>query len=159
MIRRIFLALFALTGVVAFGGWMQIADTESGPQTGLRVEALSVITPQGRRDFRVEIAETPAQREIGMMWRVGVSPGQGMLFDFRQPQQAAFWMKNTLIPLDIIYIRADGTIANIAANAQPLSLVALPSAGPVRGVLEIGGGEAARRVFPPPPRAAPKKQR
>jgi uncharacterized membrane protein (UPF0127 family) len=82
-----------------------------------------------------------------------------MLFDFHTPQQVAFWMKNTLIPLDMIFIRADGVIANIADNTEPYSEAPIPSAGPVLGVLEIGGGltqelgikpgdKVTHRIFP-----------
>lgn len=116
----------------------------TGPQTGLRVERLSILTPRGTRAFRVEMADTPRTREIGMMWRTSVPRGTGMLFDFKQPQQAGFWMENTLSSLDIIFIRADGTIANIAANATPLSRAVILSVGPIVGVLEIGAGEARR---------------
>jgi uncharacterized protein len=116
----------------------------SGPQTGLRVERLSIATPRGTRTFRVEMADTPQSREIGMMWRTSVPRGTGMLFDFKAPQQVYFWMENTLSSLDIIYIRADGTIANVAANAPPLSRAVIPSSGPIVGVLEIGAGEARR---------------
>jgi uncharacterized protein len=116
----------------------------TGPQTGLLVERLTVATPRGQRVFRVEMADTPQSREIGMMWRTTVPRGTGMLFDFKTPQQVYFWMENTLSSLDIIYIRADGTIANIAANAPPLSRAIIPSSGPIVGVLEIGAGEARR---------------
>jgi uncharacterized protein len=116
----------------------------SGPQTGLRVERLSIATPRGVRPFRVEMADTPRSREIGMMWRTSVPRGTGMLFDFKQPQQAGFWMENTLSSLDLIFIRSDGTIANIAANATPLSRAVIPSDGPILAVLEIGAGEARR---------------
>jgi uncharacterized protein len=116
----------------------------SGPQTGLRIERLTIATPRGQRAFRVEMADTPKSREIGMMWRTSVPRGTGMLFDFKAPQQVYFWMENTLTSLDIIYIRADGTIANIAANAPPLSRAVIPSSGPIVGVLEIGAGEARR---------------
>lgn len=116
----------------------------TAPQTGLRVEQLSIVTPRGPRVFRVEIADTPRTRDIGMMWRTQVPRGTGMLFDFKAPQPAYFWMENTLSSLDLIFIRADGTIANIAPNAVPLSRTIIPSDGPVLGVLEIGAGEAAR---------------
>jgi uncharacterized protein len=120
------------------------APTPTGPQTGLRVERLTIATPRGARVFQVEMADTAQSREIGMMWRTSVPRGTGMLFDFKSPQQVYFWMENTLSSLDIIYIRADGRIANIAANAPPLSRAVIPSAGPIVGVLEIGAGEARR---------------
>ena len=116
----------------------------TAPQTGLRIERLSIATPRGIRNFRVEMADTPASREIGMMWRTAVPRATGMLFDFKAPQPVYFWMENTLSSLDIIYIRSDGVIANIAANAVPLSRAVIPSEGPIVGVLEIGAGEARR---------------
>lgn len=116
----------------------------NGPQTGLRVERLTIATPRGTRAFQVEMADTPASREIGMMWRTNVPRGTGMLFDFKTPQPVFFWMENTLSSLDLIFIRADGTIANVAPNATPLSRAVIPSTGPIVGVLEIGAGEARR---------------
>lgn len=138
------------------------ANTEAGPQRGLRVEPLSIATQRGVRSFRVEIADTPQTREIGMMWRTDVPRGTGMLFDFHTPQPVSFWMKNTMVPLDLIFIRQNGTIARITANAVPFSLSPLPSGEPIRAVLEIAGGEAARlglapgqrvthRIFPAAP--------
>jgi uncharacterized membrane protein (UPF0127 family) len=125
------------------------AQPIDGPQRGLRVEPLSIQTPRGVKRFSVEIAETPRTREIGMMWRDAAPPGTGMLFDFHRPQEVAFWMRNTLISLDLVFIRADGTILRVTPNATPLSLQALPSGGPIRAVLEIGAGEAARLGLAP----------
>ena len=106
-------------------------------------EPLSVITGAGKTyHFRVEIADTDTSRERGLMYRRSLAPDAGMLFDFKTPQEVAFWMKNTYIPLDIIFIGPDGRILNIAANATPMSEANLPSAGPVLGVLEIKGGRA-----------------
>jgi uncharacterized protein len=134
------LATSVLTAAPSYADPAQI----TGPQTGLRVERLSIATPRGARAFRVEMADTPQSREIGMMWRTSVPRGTGMLFDFKALQPVYFWMENTLSGLDIIFIRADGTIANIAANATPLSRAVIPSNGPIVGVLEIGAGEARR---------------
>lgn len=142
-------ALAALTLLSGAGAVAQPANTEAGPQRGLRVEALSVATPRGVRSFLVEIADTPQTREIGMMWRTEVPRGTGMLFDFHTPQPVSFWMKNTMLPLDLIFIRQNGTIARITANAVPFSLAGLPSGEPIRAVLEIGGGEAARLGLAP----------
>lgn len=107
------------------------------------LEPLEVQTAQGVRRFRVEIADDPQERERGLMYRTVMAEGEGMLFDFQQPQLLSFWMKNTLIPLDIIFIGADGRIINIAENTTPLSLEPVPSAGPGVAVLEIGGGLSA----------------
>lgn len=107
-------------------------------------EALEVVTQKGMTRFFVEMAETPAQRERGLMFRKELAPDRGMLFNFYQTQpELAFWMRNTLISLDIIYIQADGTVLSIARNATPLSESPIPSGGPAMGVLEIAGGRAA----------------
>lgn len=105
-------------------------------------EELFVVTPTGRIRFFVEIADTEAERQKGMMFRKEAPPDRGMLFDMKQVAEAAFWMKNTLIPLDIIYIRPDGTILSIARNTTPLSEAPIPSGGPILGVLELAGGRA-----------------
>jgi uncharacterized membrane protein (UPF0127 family) len=103
-----------------------------------------VDTASGPKSFGVEVAEDEASREQGMMFRTGLKPDRGMLFDFHTPQPVTFWMKNCLISLDMIFIRADGVIANIHANAKPGDTTLLPSDGPILGVLEIGGGLSAK---------------
>ena len=93
--------------------------------------------------FIVEIAKTGEEQERGLMYRQSLAPDRGMIFPFAKPVRATFWMKDTLIPLDLIFIRADGTIANIAANARPMDLSIIPSDGAVSTVFEIAGGRAA----------------
>ena len=93
--------------------------------------------------FTVEIARTEAEQQTGLMNRPTLAPDRGMIFPYNPPQAVAFWMHNTLIPLDIIFVRADGTIARIAANAVPLSLDQVPAGEPVAAVFEIAGGRAA----------------
>ena len=105
---------------------------------------LSIATAHGRRRFRVELAQTPAEQERGLMFRTAVPKGTGMLFPMAPPRPASFWMKNTLVPLDMLFIRADGTIARIAANATPQSLDLVRSGEPVAAVLELAGGAAAK---------------
>ena len=78
------------------------------------------------------------------MFREGLAPNAGMLFPFKRERQISFWMKDTQIPLDMLFIRKDGTIARIAANATPLSTAVIPSREPVKAVLEIAGGRAAQ---------------
>jgi uncharacterized membrane protein (UPF0127 family) len=92
--------------------------------------------------FTVEVAETDKQQEIGLMFRRSLAPDRGMIFPYRPAQPVAFWMKNTLIPLDIIFIREDGRISSIA-RAEPLSLEPVPSSEPVVAVLEIAAGRSA----------------
>ncbi len=106
---------------------------------------LTVVSADGARHvFTVEVARTPMELEVGLMNRTELGPDAGMLFDLGQKEaEATFWMKNTLIPLDMIFIRADGTIRRIQANAVPQDLTLIPSNGPVRAVLEINGGRAA----------------
>ena len=103
---------------------------------------LTIKSKNGVHRFTVEVAATPQQQETGMMFRTSVAPDRGMVFPYEPAQEVAFWMKNTLIPLDIIYIRRDGTIVRIT-QAQALDLTPLPSGEPITAVLEIGGGRAA----------------
>ena len=102
------------------------------------------ITSRGKvHRFTVEMARTEEEQMTGLMNRPTLAPDRGMVFPFDPPRNASFWMKNTLIPLDMIFVRADGSIANIEANTVPLSLDPMASAGPVRAVFEIAGGRAA----------------
>jgi uncharacterized membrane protein (UPF0127 family) len=109
-----------------------------------RLEALEIVTGKGRVRFQVEIAATPAQQKRGLMFRESLAPDRGMLFTYAKPRPAAFWMKNTLIPLDIIYIAPNGRVLSIARNARPHDETPIASGGMVLGVLEIAGGRAAQ---------------
>lgn len=113
-------------------------------ESGLAQVPLTVSSMNGPHHFTVEIARTPTEQQRGLMFRQSLAPDRGMLFPFAEREQASFWMKNTLIPLDLIFIRSDGTIANIAANAKPYDETPLSSEGPVGAVLELAGGRAAR---------------
>ena len=93
--------------------------------------------------FTVEVAGTPQEQATGLMQRQSLAPDRGMVFPFATPRIASFWMKDTLIPLDIIFIRADGVITNIEANTVPLSLEPVMSYEDVTAVLEIAGGRSA----------------
>jgi uncharacterized membrane protein (UPF0127 family) len=109
------------------------------------LQPLTLVTEKGRFAFKVEDADTYQRRETGLMCRTALAPDRGMLFDFRQPtDDVSFWMHNTLIPLDIVYIRPDGRVLSIARNARPLDDTPLPAGGTVLGVLEIPGGRAAQ---------------
>jgi uncharacterized protein len=102
------------------------------------------ITSSGKvHRFNVEVARTEAEQERGLMFRDRLGPDQGMIFPMSPPRVASFWMKNTVIPLDMIFIRADGTIARIAAETEPYSLTPVSSGEPVAAVLEIKGGRAS----------------
>ena len=113
-------------------------------------EPLEIVTARGPVKLQVEIADTPGEREQGLMWRGSMPADRGMLFDFgRGEAEQAFWMRNTYIPLDILYIRADGRIHSIVQNARPLDETPLPSGGRVNAVLEINGGLAERLGISP----------
>jgi uncharacterized membrane protein (UPF0127 family) len=104
--------------------------------------SLVIVTASREIKFDVELALNEAERSRGLMFREKLGPYDGMLFDFQQEAPVSFWMKNTLIPLDMVFIAADGTIRHVHANAVPLSTDTIPSGFPVRGVLEINGGSA-----------------
>lgn len=109
-------------------------------------DRLEIVTRAGaHRVFHVELAVTPQQRETGLMYRQTLAPDAGMLFDFRSDQMVDMWMANTYVSLDMLFISRDGTIVKIAADTIPLSRAIIPSGSPVRAVLEIKGGEAARQ--------------
>lgn len=105
-------------------------------------EPVTVQTAEGSVTFTVELAETEAARARGLMHRDELAEDEGMLFDFGTERPVSIWMRNTEIPLDILYVRSDGEIAKIVANAQPYSERSLPSDFPVIAVLEIAGGQA-----------------
>ena len=120
-----------------------VPSVQGRPQVGLRVEPLSIVTGHGPVVLQVEIADNERTREVGMMWRTVVPPNRGMLFDFRTPRPVAFWMRNTLVSLDLIFIGPDGRIISIARSAIPRNETPIPGGGSVRAVLEIRGGRAA----------------
>jgi uncharacterized protein len=106
--------------------------------------SLTIDTASGPQKFAIELALTPAQQAQGLMYRKKLAPDAGMLFDFVNTAGRAFWMKNTLIPLDMLFIAANGRIADIHERAVPLSEAIIPSRAPVRAVLELNGGTVAR---------------
>lgn len=119
------------------------AALERSP-AGMEQLPLTVHSKSGVRKFIVEVARTPEEQARGMMFRESLAPDRGMIFpQANQPQMASFWMRNTLIPLDLLFIRTDGTIARIEANAVPLSEDPISSGEPVGAVLELAGGRAA----------------
>ena len=107
---------------------------------------LTIVTRAGvRHPFQLEIANTPETRSRGLMFRRELAPDRGMLFEFGQREtDVSMWMKNTYIPLDMLFIRANGLIHHIAENTTPLSEATISSNGPVKGVLEVIGGTARR---------------
>ena len=93
--------------------------------------------------FTVEVARTPQEQAQGLMNRQSLAPDRGMIFPYDPPAAASFWMKNTLIPLDMLFVRADGTIARIEENTAPLSLDPVAAGEPVAAVLELAGGRSS----------------
>jgi uncharacterized protein len=112
------------------------------PESGLEVIPLSVTTLGGTRHFRVEVARTPAEQARGLMFRTAMGPDEGMLFPYSQPQILSFWMRNTVISLDLIFIGPDRRVINVAANAVPYSEASIVSDAPAIAVLELNGGRA-----------------
>ena len=151
VLRAAVLALALAGGLAPLSAPVAARPTEAGkPQTGLKVVPLRIRTGDGRQHlYKVEVATTSDQQAFGMMFRTGMAPMTGMLFPMNPPRMASFWMENTLIPLDLVFIGADGQVRNVAAEAVPQSRAQLMSAGPVAAVLELKGGAAARLGLKP----------
>jgi uncharacterized membrane protein (UPF0127 family) len=133
-----------LCGMVFLASVAVFQPVAAQPQPTLPLSDLVIQTAKGPQRFRVELADNDMSRSRGMMFRTSMAPDAGMLFDFKQEQMASFWMRNTLLPLDMLFIKADGTILNIHQRAIPRDETGINSAGPVRAVLEVNGGTAAR---------------
>ncbi|VVT04596.1 conserved exported hypothetical protein [Sphingomonas sp. EC-HK361] len=136
------LAVLAIPAACARGGDATAADAPAG------TIALTITSSNGAHVFHVEVAKTEAAQARGLMYRTDIPKDGGMLFHPYPPaggglREASFWMKNTPSPLDILFIRADRTIARIAENTVPFSETPIPSGEPVAAVLEINGGRAA----------------
>jgi uncharacterized protein len=136
------LASSAVAAVPALAWQAKPRSAATAPSA--KLDTVEVLTSRGRVKFTVELAVTKAEQERGLMFRKSLAPDRGMLFPYNPPRPAAFWMKNTLIPLDIIYIAPNGRVLSIARNAVPHDQTPLPSGGVVGGVLEIAGGRAAQ---------------
>lgn len=145
---------------LALGAWLAAAALVAAPPAhaadGTTHESLKeplerfpqarVLIDTGGRThaFQVWIADTPPRRAQGLMWVRELPADRGMLFVFERPEPMSFWMKNTFIPLDLLFVAPDGRIIRIAENAKPLSLAPIDSMGVARGVLELAGGTARR---------------
>jgi uncharacterized protein len=105
---------------------------------------IEIASSTGVHAFDVTLATNEKERERGLMFVKHLPEGQGMLFDFKTDQPVSFWMHNTYISLDMLFIRSDGTITHIAENAKPMSDALIPSGGSVRGVLEVIAGTAEK---------------
>ncbi|HEX2582346.1 MAG TPA: DUF192 domain-containing protein [Dongiaceae bacterium] len=115
----------------------------------LETVTLTVSGASGRHTFQAELARTFQEREEGLMFRRNLAPDAGMLFLFPAEQSVAFWMKNTYLPLDLLFIGADGQVRQIAKNAHPLDETPIPSLGPVQYVFEVNAGTTDRLGIQP----------
>ncbi len=136
--RAIGVRLWAALAFVVF-----LATSSGVAAQGGALDSLEIVTSTGRHAFQVEIADNDATREHELMDRRYMAADHGMLFEFDREAPVSFWMKNTYIPLDMIFIAPSGVVTHIAANAEPLSERVIPSGGPCVAVLELNGGTAA----------------
>jgi uncharacterized membrane protein (UPF0127 family) len=127
----------ALAALLASGAFLN-------PAAASELTALTIETAQGKQPFMVELATTPDQMQLGLMFRTALPADQGMLFIYPSEQQVSFWMKNTLIPLDMLFIGADGHIRHIAQRAIPHDETPIASIEEVKSVLEVNGGTVER---------------
>jgi len=136
------LAMVALVGGMASA--QPVTDDPTGPQPKLPTEKLTIIGDDGKSHvFTVELASTEQEQDTGLMFRTDVPADTGMLFPWDQPQVSQMWMKNTVVPLDMVFIGADGTVKAIAENTVPYSLRDISSGVPVVATLELQGGITA----------------
>ena len=125
-----------------------------GPSWAAGEQTLEIASKTGVHMFSVEIVDNDADRAKGLMYRRELPEGRGMLFDFHRDQEVSFWMQNTYISLDMIFIRGDGQILRIEENTVPLSTRMIPSRGAVRAVLEVIGGTSRKLGIAPGDRVA-----
>ncbi len=116
----------------------------SGSAAKMRKETLTLVTGAGERSMSVEVADTIEEKSMGLMFRTSLADNAGMLFPYSPPQELTMWMKNTYIPLDMVFIKADGTVHRIEVRTEPLSERVVASQGDVTAVLELAGGAAER---------------
>ena len=119
------------------------------PESGLEVVSLSIASANGRHAFRVEVARSEPEQAKGLMFRTAMGANDGMIFPMEPARQASFWMKNTVMALDLVFIGPDKRIESIAANTVPYSLSPIGSKGSVSAVLELNAGRAAQLGLAP----------
>lgn len=145
MKRRVFVLGVAAIPALSSGAGALAEEDATKPQAELPKEKLVIVTKGGQRhELNVEMALTPEQQTTGLMFRTSVPADGGMLFDWGGPRESLMWMRNTVSPLDMVFINADGTIRRIAEDTVPQSLATIDSGGPVRATLELAAGSARR---------------
>lgn len=115
----------------------------------LAIETITIVTASGPQTLEVEVADTNTSRERGLMFRRAMPQNHGMIFLFGAERTITMWMRNTYLPLDMIFVRADGSIAHIAANTEPFSEDVISSGSPVSVVIEVNGGAAGKLGIKP----------
>jgi uncharacterized membrane protein (UPF0127 family) len=140
----VLLTRFDFTGRVTYNEDDAATPGTAAPFPELPRTEIQVITVSGSHDFKVWIADNEQSRERGLMFVKSLPADHGMLFLFERPNFASFWMKNTYLPLDIVFIGPDGVVVNIARDTEPLSLRAIESDAPVKAVLELVAGSATK---------------
>lgn len=128
---------------LVLGLWLAVAAPWNAPRAA-DLQPLRIETKRGAHTFLVELATTREQQDRGLMFRKTLEDSHGMLFDFRREQPISMWMQNTYIPLDMMFIRADGRILRIAENTKPMSTDQIESGGPVKAVLEVNAGTSKK---------------
>ena len=143
---------------VALPACKPAAETRSNPPAGADAnapsaiparETLVLVTPSGRPEIAVEVADTEHEKMVGLMFRTKLAQCHGMLFPYGADQEVTMWMRNTYIPLDMVFIRGDGVVHRIASDTEPMSEAIIASQGPVSAVLELYAGEAKRLGLAP----------
>jgi hypothetical protein len=120
-----------------------------GDEAACAPDRITLLAAEGRITYTLEIADTPETRARGLMFRTDLAADSGMLFVWDEPAPRSFWMRNTPLPLDIIFLDEAGQVVNVAARTTPFSEKRLPSEGPALAVLEVNAGEAERRGIGP----------
>jgi uncharacterized protein len=141
---RGFLAFLGLCAVFIFLCASPAALALDAPPPQGNLEKLEIVTASGIHEFSVEVMRSGPQRERGLMFRRFLPQERGMLFDFASEQPVTMWMKNTYLPLDMIFIGRAGKVVGLAENTEPLSEKIIPSGAPAYGVLEVNAGTASR---------------
>lgn len=139
--RRAIVSIVVGLGLVLLGG---LGPGGSSIAQKAKLESVTIVTNSGRHVFMVEVMRKPDELARGLMFRRTMGKDRGMLFDFGEVRPVAMWMRNTYIPLDMVFIDPRGLVVNVAENTEPLSEETIPSAGPVLSVLEVNAGTARR---------------